>query len=133
MQMLRNGWLKKLISCTVLADWGTAVSGFIAFWLYPGFDEAYYYVYSQNLDWSYFDHPVLVALVTGFGPWLTGEVSQFTIRLGTLILHTGSLLLLYLTSAKLFSKKQLINFSDRLYLSNFFKLPLVSSPYPTVR
>ncbi len=77
----------------------------IAFWLYPGFDETYYYLYSLHLDWSYFDHPVLVALTTGLGPWLTGEVSQFTIRLGTLILHTGSLVLLYLTSAKLFSTK----------------------------
>jgi len=77
----------------------------IAFWLYPGFDEAYYYLYTLHLDWSYFDHPVLVALITKFGPWLTGEVSQFTIRLGVLILHTGSLLLLYLTSAKLFSQK----------------------------
>ena len=84
---------------------GLLFRGVIAFWLNPGFDEAYYYVYTQNLDWSYYDHPVLVALVTGFGPWLTGEVSQFTIRLGTLILHTGSLLLLYLTSAKLFSTK----------------------------
>lgn len=77
----------------------------IAFWLYPGFDESYYYLYSLHLDWSYFDHPVLVALTTGFGPWVTGVVSQFTIRLGSLILHTGSLLLLYLTSAKLFSTK----------------------------
>lgn len=75
----------------------------IAIWLPPGFDETYYYVYTQHLDWSYFDHPPLVALTTGFGPWLTGGVSQFTIRLGTVILHTGTLLLLYLTSAKLFS------------------------------
>ena len=84
---------------------GLLFRGFIAIFLYPGFDESYYYVYSQNLNWSYFDHPVLVALVTGFGTWLTGDVSQFTIRLGTLILHTGSLLLLYLTSARLFSVK----------------------------
>jgi len=82
---------------------GLLFRGFIALWLPPGFDEAYYYVYSQHLDWSYFDHPVLVALTTGFGTWLTGDVSQFTIRLGTLILHTGSLLLLYLTSVRLFS------------------------------
>ncbi|WP_155726575.1 hypothetical protein [Microcystis aeruginosa] len=27
----------------------------IALGLYPGYDEAYYYVYSHNLDWSYFD------------------------------------------------------------------------------
>jgi len=75
----------------------------IAILLYPGFDEAYYFLYTQYLDLSYFDHPPLVALSTGFGCWLTGEVSQFTIRLGTLILHTGSLFLLYLTGARLFS------------------------------
>lgn len=84
---------------------GLLFRGFIAVFLYPGFDESYYYIYSQNLSWSYFDHPVLVALVTGFGTWLTGDVSQFTIRLGTLILHTGSLLLLYLTGVRLFSVK----------------------------
>ncbi|HAJ63243.1 MAG TPA: 4-amino-4-deoxy-L-arabinose transferase [Cyanobacteria bacterium UBA8543] len=84
---------------------GLLFRGIIAWWLYPGFDETYYYLYSINLDWSYFDHPVLVALTTGLGPWLTGEVTQFTIRLGTLILHTGSLGFLYLASAKLFSTK----------------------------
>ncbi|MBR8827986.1 MAG: glycosyltransferase family 39 protein [Gomphosphaeria aponina SAG 52.96 = DSM 107014] len=77
--------------------------GIIAFWLFPGYDEAYYYLYSQHLDWSYFDHPVLVALTTGFGPRITGVVSQFTIRLGSLILYTGSLWLLYLTSRWLFN------------------------------
>ena len=75
----------------------------VAIWLYPGFDEAYYFLYTLHPALSYFDHPPLVALTTGFGPWLTGEVSQFTIRLGSLILHTGSLVLLYLTSARLFS------------------------------
>jgi 4-amino-4-deoxy-L-arabinose transferase-like glycosyltransferase len=84
---------------------GLIFRGLIAFWLYPSFDEAYYYVYSLHLDWSYFDHPPLVAFSTGFGPWLTGNVSQFTIRFGALILHTGSLVLLYLTSLKLFSAK----------------------------
>lgn len=77
----------------------------IAFWLLPGYDEGYYYLYTQHLDWSYFDHPVLVALTTGFGIWITGIVSPFTLRIGTLILYTGSLFLLYLTSAKLFTVK----------------------------
>ncbi len=75
----------------------------IALFLPPGFDEAYYYLYTRHLDWSYFDHPPLVALSTGIGPWLTGNVSQFTIRLGTLILHTAALGLLYLTGCRLFS------------------------------
>lgn len=82
---------------------GLLLRGAIAVWLPPGFDEAYYYQYTRHLDWSYFDHPVLVALTTGFGCWLTGTVSAFTIRLGSLLLYTGSLLLLYLTSRQLFS------------------------------
>ena len=84
---------------------GLLLRGAIAFWLPPGFDEGYYYLYTLHPAWSYFDHPLLVALTTGFGPWLTHIVSPFTIRLGTLLLHTGSLLLLYLTSARLFSKR----------------------------
>jgi len=83
---------------------GLFVRSAIALWLYPGFDEAYYYLYSLHLDWSYFDHPLLVALLTGLGPWLTGSVSQFTLRLGVLLLHTGSLLLLYLTGVRLFGR-----------------------------
>ncbi|MBW4476006.1 MAG: glycosyltransferase family 39 protein [Tolypothrix brevis GSE-NOS-MK-07-07A] len=85
---------------------GLLFRSFLAFSVYPTFDEAYYYLYSVHLDWSYFDHPFLVALTTGFGPWLTGGVvSQFTIRLGAIICYTGSLLLLYLTSKRLFSAK----------------------------
>lgn len=75
----------------------------IAFFLPPGYDEAYYYLYSKYLNWSYFDHPLLVAFTTGIGVWLTGMVNQFTIRIGGLILHTVSLYLLYLTAKKLFN------------------------------
>ncbi|MEL4894075.1 ArnT family glycosyltransferase [Crocosphaera sp. Alani8] len=83
---------------------GLLFRSFIAFWLLPGYDEGYYYLYTKHLDWSYFDHPILVSLTTGFGVWLTGVVSPFTLRIGTLVLYTGSLFLLYLTSAKLFTK-----------------------------
>jgi len=82
---------------------GLLLRGAIAWFLPPGFDEAYYYLYTRHLDWSYFDHPLLVALTTGIGPWLTGNVSGFTIRLGSLLLYTGSLWLLYQTGRRLFS------------------------------
>jgi len=84
---------------------GLLVRSAIAVWLPPGFDEAYYYLYTQHPDWSYFDHPLMVGLSTGLGPWLTGQVSQFTIRIGSLLLYTGALILLYLTSVRLFSQK----------------------------
>lgn len=84
---------------------GLLMRAAIATWLAPGFDEAYYYVYTLHPAWSYFDHPLLVGLSTALGPWLTGEVSQLTIRLGTLLLYTGALVFLYLTSATLFSAR----------------------------
>ncbi|MGI0483336.1 ArnT family glycosyltransferase, partial [Geminocystis sp. CENA526] len=82
---------------------GLMIRVIIAIYLPAGYDEAYYFIYTQNLDWSYFDHPVFVALTTGLGVWLTGEVNQFTIRIGTLIITTGSLYCLYLTGKKLFN------------------------------
>ena len=106
MQIVQK-WLVEKTNQSVLCllVGGLLFRGLIAFWLYPTDDEAYYYIYSLHLDWSYFDHPVMVALTTGFGPWVTGVVSQFTIRLGALICYTGSLVLLYFTSRKLFSAK----------------------------
>lgn len=77
---------------------GLLFRSLIAIYLPVGFDEAYYYVYTQHLSWSYFDHPPLVAFVTGFGVWLTGIISPLTIRLGALGLYTGSLIWLYRTS-----------------------------------
>ncbi len=74
----------------------------IAIFLNPGFDEAYYYLYTLHPDWSYFDHPPLVAITTGLGIWLTGQVNQFTIRIGTLLIYTGSLIFLYLATLRLY-------------------------------
>ena len=85
--------------------WGFITRLVIASFLPTGFDESYYYNYTLYPNLSYFDHPPLVALVTGIGVWLTGEVSQLTIRLGSLVLYTGTLVFIYLTSAKLFSVK----------------------------
>ncbi|MBU7585149.1 MAG: glycosyltransferase family 39 protein [Nostoc sp. TH1S01] len=104
---LAQKWLARKTNQSVLCllVGGLLFRAIIAFWLYPTFDEAYYYLYSLHLDWSYFDHPAMVALTTGFGPWITGEVSQFTIRIGAILWYTGSLVLLYLTSRKIFSAK----------------------------
>jgi Dolichyl-phosphate-mannose-protein mannosyltransferase len=82
---------------------GFLVRLLISIWLNPGVDEAYYYLSTLHPDWSYFDYPPLVALTTGIGGWLTGQVSQFTIRIGTLLLYTGSLLFLYLAVLRLYT------------------------------
>jgi Dolichyl-phosphate-mannose-protein mannosyltransferase len=82
---------------------GFLVRLLISICLNPGVDEAYYYLVTLHPDWSYFDHPPLVTVTTGIGVWLTGQVTQFTIRIGTLILYTGSLLFLYLAVLRLYT------------------------------
>ncbi|MGB7248131.1 MAG: glycosyltransferase family 39 protein [Phormidesmis sp.] len=84
---------------------GLGFRGLIAYFLPPGFDEAYYFLYTRHLAWSYFDHPLAVAFSTGLGVWLTGWVSPFTLRLGALTLFTGSLWLLYETGRWLFGRR----------------------------
>jgi 4-amino-4-deoxy-L-arabinose transferase-like glycosyltransferase len=89
---------------------GFLVRLIIAIGLHPGFDEAYYYLYTLHPDWSYFDHPPLVSITTSIGIWLTGgAVSQFTIRIGTLLLYTGSLIFLYLAALRLYTLQIAIN------------------------
>ncbi|NMF60116.1 ArnT family glycosyltransferase [Pseudanabaena yagii] len=85
--------------------WGFLFRATSAIYLNTGFDEAYYYLYTQNLNWSYFDHPPLVALTTGLGVWLTGAVTPFTIRIGGVLLYTGTLIFSYLTSKRLFGDR----------------------------
>lgn len=37
-------------------------------------DEAYYWYFSQRLDWGYFDHPPMVALLVRLSSWLPGAL-----------------------------------------------------------
>jgi 4-amino-4-deoxy-L-arabinose transferase-like glycosyltransferase len=84
---------------------GLMLRTIVAIWLPIGFDEAYYYIYTQHPNWSYFDHPPLVFLTTGIGVWLTGAVNPFTVRLGTLLIYTGSLIFFYKAAERLFNRQ----------------------------
>jgi 4-amino-4-deoxy-L-arabinose transferase-like glycosyltransferase len=91
--------------------WLILVSGLvgrliIAKFLPPGFDEAYYFLYTLNPDWSYFDHPPLVAGTTALGIGLLGgNISALSIRLGGVLIYTLTLYLLYFVGARLFHKQ----------------------------
>jgi 4-amino-4-deoxy-L-arabinose transferase-like glycosyltransferase len=37
-------------------------------------DEAYYWLFSNKLDWGYFDHPPMVAWLIALSKWLPGEL-----------------------------------------------------------
>lgn len=60
----------------------------------PGNDEAYYSLYLDHPDWSYFDHPPMVALVAAFGDAITGGSRSIPgLRLGFILMFAGSTLL----------------------------------------
>jgi len=77
----------------------------VAAFLPVGFDEAYYYLYSRHLAWSYFDHPLMVALTTGIGWWPIGVGTALTIRVAAVLLYPLSLFLLYVTARHLFDEE----------------------------
>lgn len=55
-------------------------------------DEAYYWIYSQKLDWGYFDHPPMVGLIIKLFSFLPH--SEFAVRVGFVLLQMLSGLLL---------------------------------------
>lgn len=57
------------------------------------YDEAYYWYYAQNLDWGYFDHPPMVALLIKLGSLLfKGEMG---VRFMSCMLSAGTYLILW--------------------------------------
>lgn len=82
------------------ALWGLiAVSGLVRLVLAAslglGNDEAYYYLLAVHRDWSYFDHPPMVAVVEWLGMALAGwRVTELSLRLGFIVLFAGSTWLL---------------------------------------
>lgn len=65
-----------------------------------GNDEAYYWLYSQNLAWGYYDHPPFVALVVKAGTLLFGD-TVLGVRFFVMLAQVFFLFLLYgLTQTK---------------------------------
>jgi hypothetical protein len=56
-----------------------------------GNDEAYHYLFTVHPDWSYYDHPPMVAVVESLGVALAGgRVSELSLRVGFIVLFAGS-------------------------------------------
>jgi hypothetical protein len=53
-------------------------------------DEAYYWTWSRHLDWSYYDQGPMLALVIRFFTSLTGAATEFSVRLGAVVLSAIS-------------------------------------------
>ena len=61
--------------------------------------EAYYWYYSQNLDWSYFDHPPMAAYSIWFGTSLFGN-NIFGVKFMAVVWYILTNLLLYKTTLR---------------------------------
>ena len=56
-------------------------------------DESYYWMYSENLAWGYFDHPPMAALLIHIGHLLLpGEIG---VRLLLILMSTATLALIF--------------------------------------
>ncbi len=49
-------------------------------------DEAYYWTWSRHLDWAYYDQGPMLALVIRFFTWATNSSTEWSVRLGAVVL-----------------------------------------------
>ncbi|MFP4547191.1 MAG: ArnT family glycosyltransferase [Fidelibacterota bacterium] len=99
---------------------GLLVRVFSAAFTDPGFDEAYYGVYSKFLSAGYFDHPPLVSLSAGIGLWLFNSFSSLALRFGAITLYLGSSLLLFSIAKMLYGRKSAIYSVILFHITPFF-------------
>lgn len=76
-------------------------------------DEAYYWIYSKNLDWGYFDHPPFVGVVIKLFSFLPH--TEWSVRFGFIVLQ-------FLTAGLLIS----LTTSPWIATLLFFSFPLAS-------
>lgn len=89
------------------------------------YDEAYYWVYSQFLDWGYYDHPPLIALSIAIGTFFFGN-TEFGVRFFPFLYLIGTVWFLLKTLSFDDSRKNfaLMLFSmPLLVFSGIFALP----------
>lgn len=69
-------------------------------WLELAPDESYYWYWAKHLDWSYYDHPPMIAYIMALFTGLIGN-NEFSVRIGGLVLSSLILLLLYRSCRRL--------------------------------
>jgi hypothetical protein len=84
-----------------------------------GNDEVYYWTYALFPDWSHFDHPPMVGFTIQLFSLNLSIESELMIRLGSLILSSFSIVILFYLVKKLFSL-QAAFISVLLFTSSFY-------------
>lgn len=93
---------------------------FLAFNLELGNDEVYYWTYSQNLQWNYFDHPPMIAILLRlFTLNLKLQSIEGFLRLGSLFCSALSTFLIYRFTSEISTPKAGF-FAALLYTATLF-------------
>jgi hypothetical protein len=82
-------------------------------------DEAYYWVYSHHLDWGYFDHPPMVALIIKIGSLLFNN--ELGVRFMSIILNAFMVLIIWQLIPK---KNKEHKYAEILFFGILFSIPL---------
>jgi 4-amino-4-deoxy-L-arabinose transferase-like glycosyltransferase len=69
-------------------------------------DEAYYWTWSRHLDWSYYDQGPLIALVIRFFTSLIGGSTEWSVRLGAVVLSAFSATVFFDLIRRMFNSTQ---------------------------
>lgn len=67
------------------------------------YDEAYYWVWSKNLQLSYFDHPPMIAYLIKLTTLFSDK--EFFVRLSVVICSTITVIMIYLSTRRMFGQK----------------------------
>lgn len=82
--------------------------------------DAYYYMYSQHLDWSYFDHPSMIAIILRFFTEIFGD-SLFAIKFADFFISSLTIYFFYIFCRFYLSSKRALTatllFSSTLLVS----------------
>jgi len=82
-------------------------------------DEAYYWVYAQHLDWGYFDHPPMVALIIKLGSFVFND--ELGVRFVSVVLNAMMSLLIWKLIPDAYKKQK---HAELLFFGILLSIPL---------
>ena len=89
-------WIIIAVSAAFRLIWASSLGGFT--------NEPYYYMYANELDWGFFDHPPMVGAIAAVGLKLAPVLgSLVAFRLGFIVMFAGSTWLMARLTERLFS------------------------------
>ncbi|WP_281636433.1 ArnT family glycosyltransferase [Flavobacterium marginilacus] len=97
--------MKENQQLTLIIALATLARSIIAVSIGLGNDEVYYLTYAQHLQWNYFDHPPMVALLIRLTTFNLNLTNELFVRLGSIIFGAVNTYLIYYICKGIKNKK----------------------------